>query len=179
MSGRPRTGGTGASSDVTRVVIDTNAWLDLLVFDDPRARALARALDRGTLLVVRSAACDHELDSVLARPAIAARRDAAAVQAALARWRAAALAFDAPPRAPLACRDPSDQKFLDLALASRAGYLVTKDRALLDLARKAGARDLRIVPPAAFDSPLSEGGVLRSGTFPLMTPHDARTWVRG
>lgn len=31
------------------------------------------------------------------------------------------------------CRDPSDDKFLECAVAGRAGYIVTEDRGLLDL----------------------------------------------
>ncbi len=36
----------------------------------------------------------------------------------------------------LNCSDPDDQKFLDLAWTSRADFLVTKDKALLGLARR-------------------------------------------
>ena len=43
------------------------------------------------------------------------------------------------------CRDRDDQKFLEAALAARAGFLVTKDRALLDLARRVAP--FRIVSP--------------------------------
>lgn len=35
-----------------------------------------------------------------------------------------------------ACRDPKDQKFLELAVASRAKALIASDRALIDLAEK-------------------------------------------
>jgi predicted nucleic acid-binding protein len=48
-----------------------------------------------------------------------------------------------------ACRDPDDQKFLEAALASRADFLLTKDRALLDLARR--VTHFRIVAPEAFE----------------------------
>ena len=34
------------------------------------------------------------------------------------------------------CKDPDDQKFLELAYASQADTLITKDKALLKLARK-------------------------------------------
>jgi putative PIN family toxin of toxin-antitoxin system len=52
------------------------------------------------------------------------------------------------------CRDPDDQKFLEVALAARADFLVTKDRALLDLARAVEKRALpfRIVRPRALPS---------------------------
>jgi len=50
---------------------------------------------------------------------------------------------------PLACTDLSDQKFLDLAHTARADWLVTKDKALLKLARRARALGLQIVEPGA------------------------------
>ncbi len=46
------------------------------------------------------------------------------------------------------CRDPDDQKFLEAALNSRADFLLTKDRALLDLARR--PLPFRILTPERF-----------------------------
>ena len=56
---------------------------------------------------------------------------------------------DAPPLPK--CRDRDDQKFLELAHASEADWLVSKDRALLKLAKRT-ARDFgfRIAQPAPF-----------------------------
>ena len=47
--------------------------------------------------------------------------------------------LDGPPPAPvnLRCSDPDDQVFIDLALAHRAPWLLTHDRALLRLAKRA------------------------------------------
>jgi predicted nucleic acid-binding protein len=50
-------------------------------------------------------------------------------------------------RLPL-CRDPHDQKFLEAALAAKADFLITKDQALLELARCVSP--FRIVTPAEF-----------------------------
>ena len=44
-------------------------------------------------------------------------------------------------------RDPDDDKFVDCALTGRAGYLVTGDRALLELD---GYRGIRILPVREF-----------------------------
>ena len=51
--------------------------------------------------------------------------------------------------APFACSDRDDQKFLDLAYTARADWLVTKDKALLKLARRARRDGLKILLPAA------------------------------
>jgi predicted nucleic acid-binding protein len=55
---------------------------------------------------------------------------------------------EAPPGLPL-CRDPDDQKFLELAASAKADCLVTRDRELLRLSRRC-APWFRILPPEAF-----------------------------
>jgi predicted nucleic acid-binding protein len=47
------------------------------------------------------------------------------------------------------CGDPDDQKFLEAALAAGADCLLTKDRKLLELARKSGLT-FRIMTPEEF-----------------------------
>ncbi|MFT7776961.1 putative toxin-antitoxin system toxin component, PIN family [Roseateles sp.] len=47
----------------------------------------------------------------------------------------------------LVCRDPDDQKFIDLALAARARWLISRDKAVLALAKRARLRGLAILTP--------------------------------
>jgi predicted nucleic acid-binding protein len=138
-----------------RIVLDTNVLLDLWVFADPAVAGLAAALGAGHLQPVRSAATDGELRAVLARPAfgLAPERQAALVT----DWLARAVAIDAPPAAGLRCRDPLDQKFVELAVAAGARFLVTRDRALLALARRARDRGIAVLAPGGFAAALSEG----------------------
>ncbi|MFA7665544.1 MAG: putative toxin-antitoxin system toxin component, PIN family [Burkholderiaceae bacterium] len=124
-----------------KAVIDTNVWLDWLVFDDPAARPIAAAAGLGRLRLLATRASRAELASVLARPIFGL--DAAATAAALHRHDAHVRLVDPPPdadtlpaRLPL-CRDPDDQKFVELAIAARANFLVSRDKALLKLARPA------------------------------------------
>jgi len=133
-------------------VLDTNAWLDLYVFDDAPARELRAALEAGRLQAVRSGRTDAELEAVLERPALAARSPAAATALRLAAWRGAARCIDeaALRPAPWLCRDRDDQKFLDLAVAARAAWLITKDRALLELDRRTRHAGLRVATPAQY-----------------------------
>lgn len=123
-----------------RVVLDTNAWLDLLVFDDPRMRPVAAARAAGEVEFLMGDHGRHELQRVLAYPVL--RLDADAAIAILARAREAARPVPDPaartdvPR----CRDPDDQPFLDLAVAAGARWLLTRDAELLRLAGRMRAR---------------------------------------
>jgi len=138
-----------------RLLHDTNVWLDWLVFDDPSIAPIKAAVEAKRAEVFIDSACEAELERALAydfgrkRTLDAAGRDACL---ALCRRVARRIASPAPEaeRAQLpVCRDPDDQKFLEAALAARAAFLVTKDRALLDLARR--VTHFRIVGPEAFE----------------------------
>lgn len=130
-----------------RIVVDTNVLLDILVFDDPRSRDLRAAIARRAVQCLRSRATDAELAEVLARPRFAL--DACTQRAHLDWWQRAAAPVARVFAAPWQCRDPLDQKFLDLAASARADALVTKDNALLALARRVRRGALAIVPPQA------------------------------
>ena len=123
----------------TRVVLDTNAWLDWLVFDNPGIASLRAAVEAGRAEAWIDAPCEAELVRVLAYPLGRFTQDEAARSASLARCREVTRRWEAgSPAAPLPrCRDPDDQKFLVLAAACGAQYLVTRDRALLELRRRA------------------------------------------
>lgn len=139
-----------------RLVLDTNVWLDWLVFDDPGVAGLRVAVDSGRAQVYIDAACLAELERVLAYPLRGERLAGDALSACLARVTQIARSPDraaVPPDYPLpACADADDQKFLELARDCGADALVTKDRALLDLSRrKRTPLPFRIVTPAALD----------------------------
>ena len=128
-------------------VIDTNVLLDFWVFEDPGAAPLRAAVEAHRVHVLRSDACVDEFSDVLDRPAL---RVAATERCEILRhWHALATPVSRIFSAPLACTDPHDQKFLDLAHTVRADWLVTKDKALLKLARRAHRAGLRILPPMA------------------------------
>jgi len=137
---------------VRRIVLDTNAFLDCWVFDDPAAVPLKRAIEAGAATPVRSSATDAELGAVLERPIF--RLDDDARSALLLQWNARAALVEVGGSAPLRCLDPDDQKFLDLAFAVQARALFTKDKALLATASRARRLGLHVVPPHAADSVL-------------------------
>ena len=131
-----------------RVVLDTNVWLDLLVFEDPGVAPLRAALEARSVEAVIDADCEAELVRVLGYRFYGEHLPAEKQQAALEECRRIATRVErAECNAPLpACRDPDDQKFLELALAARADTLVTKDDALLRLSDR--GLPFRIVNPA-------------------------------
>lgn len=126
-----------------RLVLDTNVWLDWLVFGDPSIAPIKAAVAANRAEVFIDAACEAELERALGYDL--GRKftlDAKARDACLAECRRVARRIEsALPEAERAklprCRDRDDQKFLEAALAACADFLVTKDRALLDLARRA------------------------------------------
>lgn len=142
-----------------RVVLDTNVVLDLLVFADPRARPLSDALQAGRLSAITSNATLFELTDVLARPFLAPWGvPAESVLATLQRWGQCIGDIPAPPAPPSPrCRDGDDQKFVDLALATQARWLISHDRAVLALAKRARQRGLHILTPQAWATGQSLG----------------------
>jgi putative PIN family toxin of toxin-antitoxin system len=132
-----------------RLVLDTQVWLDWLVFDDPSVAALRATIERGRAEVVIDAACFAELERVLARPLGRRAVDAAACLAACQKVATRVeVGTGAGYNLPL-CRDPDDQKFLTLAAGARADCLVTRDLELLRLNRSCSPW-LAILPPRAF-----------------------------
>lgn len=144
-----------------RLVLDTNIWLDWLVFGDPAIAPLRMAHATGTVQICIDAPCEEELRRVLGYSLRKTILDEAAQSAALATCRQIAMHPEpdaAAENLPLPqCRDPDDQKFLELARAARADMLITKDRALLELARRKYAwTAFRILTPHAFNQYLLE-----------------------
>ncbi|MBL8502618.1 MAG: putative toxin-antitoxin system toxin component, PIN family [Rhodocyclaceae bacterium] len=139
------------------LVLDTNVVLDLLHFADPGVAPIRRALEAGRAACFSDAACRDELAHVLSYPQFKipeheARRIAA--DYALLAPASPAAERPLPPLPP--CRDPDDQKFLALAQAAGADLLVTKDKALLALARKSARLGFRIATPAGAAKLLEE-----------------------
>jgi len=140
------------------VVMDTNAVLDAWWFEDPLASRLALALSSGELRWVASAAMRAELQDVLTRQPFA--KHATRRERTLSIFDKLCLILDEPDRqAPLTCADPDDQCFVDLALACRASWLFSRDRALLDLAPRAAGLGCRIVPPSAWATSAADPGL--------------------
>jgi putative PIN family toxin of toxin-antitoxin system len=135
------------------IVIDTNVCLDLFVFRDPRWASLLAVLESGAVEAVTRADCRDEYLFVLRYPHLpldeSTRPDAAARFDKLIR----VVAPDSRAVRLPVCTDRDDQKFLEIARDAGADILITKDKALLKLAKK----------------------TLREGLFRIMTPE---VWVK-
>lgn len=139
-------------------MLDTNIWLDWLVFHDEGIAPLKQAFSAGRLTLVIDPACLAELTRVLAYPLGRFTLDAPAREHAHAACLACArIEAPAPRPAPLpVCRDADDQKFLELARDCGADYLVTKDHDLLSLRwRVPPGCGFRIVTPVELAASLA------------------------
>ena len=137
--------GEGGLAGTHPVVIDTNIVLDLFLFDDDAARPLRQALEGSSVEWLATLAMRVELERVLGYPQIVPRLVFYGLAAAdvLAQFDRYARIVEAAPRAPFVCKDADDQIFIDLAVAHRSS-LVSKDRAVLAMARRLRALDVAV-----------------------------------
>ena len=126
---------------MTAVVLDTNIVLDLWVFDDARTAGLRAALQAGQVQWLATSAMRDELVRVLDYPQIvrSLQHHGRAAAQVVAHFDALAQLQPVPPKAPVTCKDPDDQKFIDLAVAT-PGLLLSKDGAVLSMQKRLAAR---------------------------------------
>jgi putative PIN family toxin of toxin-antitoxin system len=117
----------------TRLVLDTNVILDLLVFKDPSTEPIRLALDAKQVDAVRSEASMLELIDVIQRPTFKLSREEQAI--ILQAWESVTRLLEnaAIESAPFTCRDLDDQIFLDMAYSIRPALLLSKDLLVLEL----------------------------------------------
>lgn len=134
-----------------RVVLDSNVVVSALLFSGGRLAWMREAWRRRFKPLTSRAAAD-ELIRVLGYPKFGLAP--AEIMALLGDYLPFAETVDVPgamASGPVA-RDPDDQKFLDLAVAGGASWLVTGDRDLLAVEVPEG---LRLVSPETFRGELS------------------------
>ncbi len=119
-----------------QVVLDTNVCLDLFVFKDPRWSVILNGLHKGHIIAVTRDDCRQEWLAVLHYEHLPINDD---TRAQFVDAFDAVINCIAPdeknfilPR----CSDKDDQKFLEIARDAEVETLITKDKALLKLARK-------------------------------------------
>lgn len=133
-------------------VLDTNVILQSLIGSPSSASSrTVQSLFAGNFAMIASQSTLGELTAVLNQDRVQQRHNLNEV--AMATFFAALLTRsricdDAPERMPSLVRDITDRKFLSLAEAHQADFLVTNDRRHLIPLKQVG--NTRIVTPAAF-----------------------------
>jgi len=135
------------SSEALTTVLDTNIVLDLWVFNDPRTQGLRSALTQSRLHWIATAAMREELRRVLSYPHLLARLQADSRNAndVLHEFDHRAALLEDAPKAPCTCKDPDDQKFIDLSVAHRA-LLLSKDAQVLCMRRRLERQGVTLNP---------------------------------
>lgn len=138
---------TGAVEKL-RIVIDTNIWISGLLTMNGVPAELTRLIIQHELPVFSDETFD-ELKSRLWRPKFDRYLSVDRRNALLQEVHVSGFWVDILPDVAdkTFCRDPSDDKFIQLALSAKAAMLVTGDQDLLVLATELRAQGLLILTP--------------------------------
>lgn len=129
------------SDVVPQAVLDTHIVLELFVFQDPGVEALRQQLQTHQLEWIATQPIYDELLCVLQYPTMAPWLQKNQIErSSLLEWLQTRIAWqEVPLKAPMTCKDPDDQKFVDLAVAHQA-QLWSRDRAVRALKKRLQAR---------------------------------------
>ena len=167
-------------TQAAKIVLDTNAAIDALLFKDSRIEPVMRSSRAGTLIWVACPEMRAELADVLGRPALQKHKPKLADL--MGTFDGSVTLQASPPPLPpalsaLHCRDPDDQVFINLALQCGATWLVSRDRDLLSLARHAKRHGLAILVPERW-APSSPWSVTAVGNAPFSPTSQSNVCAR-
>lgn len=125
-------------------IIDTNIWLDWLVFSNDTLDELKSSHDNGDFEIIYTSKMIDELADVISRTQfnLSEQQQKIILQtmSELARR-----VEDAPkPLLTIKCQDKDDQVFIDMALAYHVTWLISKDKHLLRLKNRAVKQQVNI-----------------------------------
>lgn len=118
------------------VVIDTNVCLDLFVFNDPRWSIILKGLKKGSIIAVTRDDCRQEWLAVLHYEHLPINDDTRLHMIEIFDELISCITPAEKNYILPKCSDKDDQKFLEIARDAEVETLITKDKALLKLARK-------------------------------------------
>ena len=127
-----------------RVVLDTNVLVSAALKQDSTPASVVRLVEQHDVLL-KSTATEQQLLDVIARPYFNLLMGDEA--RAWLRTLISSAELVANTERITACRDPTDDKFLELAVSGNADMIVSGDSDLLDLNP---FRGIPIITPAAF-----------------------------
>lgn len=125
-------------------ILDTNIWLDWLVFSSDTLAELKVAHNDGEFEIIYTTEMIEELIDVISRTQfdLSPEQQELIVQQMMA---AARRVDDSPkPLSSIKCKDKDDQVFIDTALAYRITWLISKDKHLLRLKNRAIKQQVNI-----------------------------------
>ena len=139
------------------VVLDSNVVLDCFVFENAECSGLLGAITSGAVAWKATHEMREELFRVVSLGHLSAwRPDSARLSEQWRRWCVESLPpATSAPAGRLRCTDPDDQKFIDFAVSVGARWLVSRDRAVLKLARRLREHGVEVVTPPNWSSPAS------------------------
>lgn len=153
-----------------RAVFDCMVFLQGAARPQGPARGCFRLVDEGAVILCVSPDILAEVRDVLTRPKTQQKfplLSPEAVETFVQNAGSKAVVVSEVPRVFPLERDPKDEPYLNLALATGAQYLVSRDKDLLDLMKDAGFRQsypgLTILDPAAFLQAINQGRTDPSG----------------
>jgi len=109
------------------IILDTNILLDILVFDDERAHPLRAALDKTFA----------EFLDVIGREQFSLDKDQQHLIGEQWKSWARIISDNELCQAPWKCKDRDDQVFINLAYSLRPSALISKDKQVLKIAKRA------------------------------------------
>ncbi len=130
-----------------KTVIDTQVVMDWLVFHNPAVQPLVAQVESGALRWIGLRAMREEMLHVLGRGIAASYGPDLDYIVRMFEQHCELISTEPTPAVRLVCRDKDDQMFIDLALASGARWLISRDRAVLALAKRAAKAGLQILTP--------------------------------
>jgi putative PIN family toxin of toxin-antitoxin system len=124
------------------VILDSNVWLDWLLFDDAIALPIKEQFMHGRIALLGTDHMRAELLDVISRDSVGtkfiARSKFASIETMMAEYDRLVTTQIKPDVSALSlpqCKDKHDQMFVDLAVTSKA-LLLSKDKHLLSMAPK-------------------------------------------
>ena len=126
------------------VILDTNILLDILVFDDQRAHPLRVAFSNQELDALVTEDTLDELIDVISRPQFSLdKQKQAEILLQWQSWSRLVKQSDLQV-APWKCKDRDDQVFINLAFSFKPSTLISKDKLVLKLAKRAIKEEVTI-----------------------------------
>ena len=135
---------------LTKVVLDTNIWLDLLLFKDINLNYIINAIHQKHLQVYACQKMYDELARVLHYPQFSKYNHD--INQCLEQFNNYVIYLATPPNLaiPVKCKDIDDQVFLDFCGLYNINFLISKDKQVLKLAKNMRKLGVKVIPPNLF-----------------------------